>query len=672
VHTPLTEDGAPVEEGVPPDPQDDDPEPDPQDDDPEPDPQDDDGGAELVWHTGFVGTIGDMFAEIRGIHFLAGSAALCLSNVDGFAKLARDFRVEVTLGESQIAEGVPIVTRLKIIGDQLREELSRLPIARWTVEQVASWVGVLDMEPEAATVVQAAITDGRIDGEQLVALKIDLLCAVLCQPGRLGVEHDSRGAATGSICTIPQMIVAERDQMRKEQLRQHAGGGMPLGERLPFDEDMTHEFKDYSSSRITKAVRNPKGILRYVTAFLNSGEGGSLLFGVTDDGYVRGVRLDRNERDDLKKAIDAALRPIEKHGMIVGPEPRFELNGGPYKHYRLNMIPVTGRGGTPLCGPHGDPVVFVIEVEVMPAMGNSGWHRDATTPAPKWCVKVSSVVEECIYYIKQSASVSRHRISSPTAARAICRGGLGAMTELEEDSDSDSDSQTQQIAPQANPVLQQNAPQVNPVLQQMVETAQFALKNGQRNNAGAVNTAFRQIHRCTFGEKRASLGLPAKIKLRQYMIAEQKLEKLVATATHRHWKGTLHFCRYGTLFVEKDGKSKNLSKNPGNLGRWECSGGRLSMCWHKWPHEHLNQCQQPSRFALRKKQGQKPWVDVRFGNSWPQFSSWISVEPEPEPMEPEPEPEPEPMEPEPMEPEPEPELMDPMTADQRATDTVQL
>ena len=44
--------------------------------------------------------------------------------------------------------------------------------------------------------------------------------------------------------------------------------------------------------------------------------------GVTDDGYVRGVRLDRNERDDLKKAIDAALRPIEKHGMIVGPEPR--------------------------------------------------------------------------------------------------------------------------------------------------------------------------------------------------------------------------------------------------------------------------------------------------------------------------------------------------------------
>jgi hypothetical protein len=399
----------------------------------------------VVWHSGYVAAKGELSAEIRGVRHLAGAAVLCLPNVIGlaeFAELVQDFRVRVVLGESP--ELGVIVTQLQIVGDQVREELARIPIALWSVEQTARWVGVLGMEEPIAATVQASIIDDQIDGEQLVALKVNLLRSVLCQVGRLSAEHESEAAAAGFgagvVTRIPQMIIDERDMMQQEQLRQHAGGALPLGARLSCDEDRTHEFKDYSMSGITRAVGAVKGISRYVTAFLNSGEGGSLLFGVTDDGYVRGVRLERAHRDDLRLNIDAALRPSEitgphipQPGMIVGPQPRCELNSGRWPHYRLDFIPVTGRGAAPLCNPAGDPVVYVVEIKVMPAMGNNGWHRDQETPAPKWCVKPDPMSEQCYFFIKQSASVSRHRIDTLAAAREISRNGYNGQ--LEEDSD---------------------------------------------------------------------------------------------------------------------------------------------------------------------------------------------------------------------------------------------
>jgi hypothetical protein len=103
--------------------------------------------------------------------------------------------------------------------------------------------------------------------------------------------------------------------------------------------------------------------------------------------------------------------------------------------------------------------------------------------------------------------------------------------------------------------------------------------------------------------------------------AKKSSEEIVAAATHQHWKGSLHFRSEGTFFVVKNEKGrKNAAAKQAtvNSGTWKCSGGKLSLCWYKWPDEHLNQSANPSRFIR-----QKPRFDVDFEDSWGEFSSWI-------------------------------------------------
>ena len=193
------------------------------------------------------------------------------------------------------------------------------------------------------------------------------------------------------------------------------------------------QFKDYSTAGLFRMVEDPKGIPRYVSAFLNSGQGGSLYFGVTDDGYVRGNRMERDDCDRLRTAIDAALRPIESGGMMVGPHELAE-----HRHKLIRFIKVTGRGGVPLQDPRGEPVVWVVEIKIMPANGEGGWHsmqESPPYPAPKWCVRPDPASESCLFFIKQSGSVSRHRIDTLAEARRVCREGVAGGLEADSDED---------------------------------------------------------------------------------------------------------------------------------------------------------------------------------------------------------------------------------------------
>jgi hypothetical protein len=74
---------------------------------------------------------------------------------------------------------------------------------------------------------------------------------------------------------------------------------------MPFDEDESHEFK--SLLHVENVPRRVAMVaVKYVNAFLNS-EGGSIYFGVSDDGIVTGVRLPRELRDSLRLLLDAKI-----------------------------------------------------------------------------------------------------------------------------------------------------------------------------------------------------------------------------------------------------------------------------------------------------------------------------------------------------------------------------
>lgn len=404
---------------------------------------------EEPWYSGIVERKSERSAEIRisGGTF-SGLSVICHTNVTGFERLVSGFRIQVRCVESRDCPGTMIVRQVELgpeLAQQVRTRLLEIPMCTWSVGDTADWVSTLQMDPYAIETVQQAIRHDQIDGEQMAVLKIDLLRSVLCQPGRIGADHEPLDVAAagscgrGVIASVPQMIVAERRLMQEEQTRQHAGGSedprLQLGERLSCHEDSTHEFKDYSNAGLLRMVRDPKGITRYVTAFLNSGQGGSLYFGVTDDGYVRGNRMGREDCDRLRTAIDAALRPVDVGGMIVG---RHELEE--HRHKLVRFIKVTGKGGVPLQDPTGEPVVWVVEIKIMCANGENGWHSMQDVPpypAPKWCVQPDPSSETCIYYIKQSGSVSKHRVDTLAEARRISREGYhgGFATDSDDELD---------------------------------------------------------------------------------------------------------------------------------------------------------------------------------------------------------------------------------------------
>jgi len=159
---------------------------------------------EELWHSGIVERKSERAAEIRivGGSTIGGLTITCHANVDGFERLTTGFRVKVKTLESQDCPGALIVRRVELgpaLTQQVRARLLEVPMCAWSVRDTADWITTLDMGSAITETVQRAIHHDQIDGEQLTALKLDLLRSVLCQPGRLGAEHEpADAAATGS------------------------------------------------------------------------------------------------------------------------------------------------------------------------------------------------------------------------------------------------------------------------------------------------------------------------------------------------------------------------------------------------------------------------------------------------------------------------------------------
>lgn len=80
-----------------------------------------------------------------------------------------------------------------------------------------------------------------------------------------------------------------------------------LGQTLVEEESETLEFKSVESADPAKTIA--KHIPKYAIGFLNR-SGGRILFGVTDEGTVEGIPINRAGRDELQRLINQACRKI--------------------------------------------------------------------------------------------------------------------------------------------------------------------------------------------------------------------------------------------------------------------------------------------------------------------------------------------------------------------------
>ncbi|EGQ7970881.1 ATP-binding protein [Vibrio cholerae] len=80
------------------------------------------------------------------------------------------------------------------------------------------------------------------------------------------------------------------------------------GEKVSFEEDLCHEFKEVKGNNPTKSIQNL--VDEYVIAFLNS-SGGSIFWGITDQALVKSIKLNTEQKDNIRKAINLKINTIE-------------------------------------------------------------------------------------------------------------------------------------------------------------------------------------------------------------------------------------------------------------------------------------------------------------------------------------------------------------------------
>lgn len=137
-----------------------------------------------------------------------------------------------------------------------------------------------------------------------------------------------------------QQVRTATSRLGAPQPPEPVGYDFILGSQLSADEDLRVEYKNVAPGQV------PKEAYEYAVAFAR-GAGGSIYFGVSDDGIVRGMRLDFSQRNDLRKRIEEKL-------FIIDPPLRAVED---YTIYFANVIDADGH-----------PVLdtYVIDLEVKP------------------------------------------------------------------------------------------------------------------------------------------------------------------------------------------------------------------------------------------------------------------------------------------------------------------
>ncbi|XP_028392118.1 uncharacterized protein LOC114516757 [Dendronephthya gigantea] len=81
------------------------------------------------------------------------------------------------------------------------------------------------------------------------------------------------------------------------------------GTIVAFEEDATHEFKGHRNLAVEELPpwcyipgtdrRSRRAVSRAINAFLNTGKGGIVYLGITDEGSVKGIRLSQYQKDHV-------------------------------------------------------------------------------------------------------------------------------------------------------------------------------------------------------------------------------------------------------------------------------------------------------------------------------------------------------------------------------------
>ena len=199
-------------------------------------------------------------------------------------------------------------------------------------------------------------------------------------------DHDSKAATIDEIET--PLRFGSHTLRPSEGPRVWLGSGPASGGRqvlprwyeydstAPWPEDDAHEFKGGLHGGPSRAIS--RVALRYLVGFLNS-RGGTLYFGVSNGGLIRGVLLSLEAEDEMRLSMDKV-----KHNCI-GPEGSWLFIGSPVLVPVVTRIPMEsaddGGGMYRLL-----PRVFVVELPVFPSHSPSNLHYQISLrppPGPK-------------------------------------------------------------------------------------------------------------------------------------------------------------------------------------------------------------------------------------------------------------------------------------------------
>lgn len=126
------------------------------------------------------------------------------------------------------------------------------------------------------------------------------------------------------ISSVSQAVAPMSSPFGQSLDRRVVKAGYSLGETLPGGETSTIEFKscqrrashgggivevDEGGEHAIMLVKTKVG--RYISAFLNGSSGGTILFGIEDDGRVTGMPFSESIRVALIKGLDAAIGAID-------------------------------------------------------------------------------------------------------------------------------------------------------------------------------------------------------------------------------------------------------------------------------------------------------------------------------------------------------------------------
>ncbi|KAH3743881.1 transcriptional regulator, SARP family protein [Pelomyxa schiedti] len=144
-----------------------------------------------------------------------------------------------------------------------------------------------------------------------------------------------------------------------------------LDSKIPFEEDSEHEFK--SLTNVTEVTGFISTIaVRYLNAFVNA-SGGTIFFGVADDGTISGICLQRSFRDDLRLKLD---------GLISNFRPEIDP-----EMWSVSFIPIKTSEGILL------EDVFVVEVKVAKGRAPIYMTNDQTRSARAYVRRQGSISE---------------------------------------------------------------------------------------------------------------------------------------------------------------------------------------------------------------------------------------------------------------------------------------